>query len=285
MRRIQHKIDRPLVGAHRTGDTATRAAAYPRLGQTAGSYLTEDITSGGDPPGRASALPALIAGANLWFVAVAFPWLFIDQPSVQQSVVHALPLAVLLIGTSILQWADPATLLHTRTRLLLAGGMPLTVGLATALRAEEVNRLALPGWALLLCAVSLWVFVGALGTVGATPPPPGTPQPSVGTASRLSSTLVQIITVLAAAITVTLAPQWAASAEHNAASPDTTAGGALLTTAAGTALAVGMLLIVLGPSGVTATAPVGSSLRQRLLPLMLMAAVGGATYALTTAVR
>jgi len=242
--------------------------------------LPETITTEGDALRRSTALQVLVAGANLWFVAAGFPWLFIEQPTLLQSVLHAVPLAMLLLGAGILGWNHGSVRLRANTRQALVIAIPLSVGVATAVRGEEINRLALPGGALLLCVASLWVFVGVLGTDGFVRPlpPVATPHPPMVERVRPAANLTQWVVVVAAAATVTLAPRWATPAERGGATDDAVVAGSLLTTTAAIAIAIGMLLIMLGPAATTTSTTLRTSLRQRLIPALLMATIGGATY-------
>lgn len=249
--------------------------------------VAETITSRGEHLTTPRALQVLVAGVNVWFVGAGFPWLFLEEPTVMQSVAHGAPVVILLAGLSFLRWTQASAPLHSLSRTVLMVGVPLTVGLATALRSEETNHDALPAWALLLCVASMWVFVGLLSmteTARAQSTNATRPAPTTGR-ERWSTRWVPRITVFAALVTVTAAPHWTTTRERLDGSATEPAAGLLLTTAAAIAIAVGMLLIVMGPRGVAATVATGASLRQRLLPLFLTAIVGAATYAVTYALR
>lgn len=245
--------------------------------------MPETITSRGEPPSRARALQVLVAGANLWFVAAGFPWLFIERPTLPQSVLHFAPLGLVVFGAAILGWTPAPARLRARTRYLLVAAVPLAAGLATVVRGEEINRLALPGWALVLAVLSLWVFVGVLGIDIKLGPPPSTPSPRPTAEGRAPSPLrwIQLVMLTAAAATITLAPRWKTPDEADGATGEALLAGSVLATAAAIALAIGMLLIVLGPAASRASQPSDPSLRQRLLPPLLLATIGGVIYWLT----
>lgn len=232
------------------------------------------------PAGR-RLLQASIAGAHACLAGTVYPWFFLEQPTLVQWATHLLPWVWLLSGCALLARGGRSPRIRAYLGSSLVIGLPVALGLAAASRGEAVNLQAMPGWLLLLCVLSLWVFVGVLSLADEPSPAWLPPAPSVTDTTRRRR-WTPLLTIAGALATVTLAPRWfSADEQRSAAWGDAHAAGSLLTAAVALAIGVGTLLLMLGPAALTKQPPILAPLRQRVWPSLLLASVSAVAYVLT----
>lgn len=227
--------------------------------------------------------PVTLAGLNAWFACAGLPWLFMDAPSLTQTSLHWAPL-LLLLGS--LLWLRRPTIASQRARWLTVwmGLFPAGLGVLTALRERASESSEMPGFGLLLCVMSLWWFVAAASTSVS-----GVSTDIGAIAARTKAIpkkdvwqgALAVTAVIAALVLLTVAPRWLETNVRQGAWQPSVAAGGLLTVAAATALAVGVLLQLLGPSALTSMPPQRRVRMGHLVQALVLAAFGAVTYWLT----
>ncbi len=208
-----------------------------------------------------------------------------DAPSSTQTLIHWLPLPLLLASLGLLHSRTLSHAAKRRGLSWLAGVFPAGLGLITALREHAGAPDEMPGFGVLLCVASLWWFVGAAsacaaGTstdIGATPAFRHFATPP----SRERLGLV-VVAVCASLITLTIAPRYLETNLRQAAWEPSGTAGALMTVAGAGAIALGIVLHLIGPNA-NATQPPPRRVRTgQLLQALLLACVGALSYWLMT---
>lgn len=229
---------------------------------------------------RALSVPVrtLTAGLNAWAAADLLPWLYMEDPTGAQTFLHMLPAVGLVLVVFLLGRTHHAAR-NTLVSSLLAL-FPLAVGVAVAVREPSLEE-EMPTAALLYCVLSMWVFVGA-ATTETRPLSPTSPT-ALALASVVTRFNLRTFLVVAAALsTVVVAPRWLPRTERTAAWLQVSTEGRLLTVACATALALGVLFVMMGAESMTPARPTRVPLRQRLVPPLLAATVGALVYAVIT---
>lgn len=237
-------------------------------------------TTRSDISHRALGVPVrtLTAGLNAWAAADLLPWLYMEDPTWEQTFLHMLPAVGLAFVVFLLTRASQVA----RDTLVpgLIALFPLSVGLAVVVREGSLDE-EIPTVALLYCVLSMWVFVGAATTetrrMSSTSPAKHALAPIV-TRFNLRTLLV----ATAALSTTVVAPRWLPREERSAAWLQVSSEGQLLTVACATALALGILFVMMGSESMTPVRPTRVPLRQRLVPPMLAATFGAVVYAVIT---
>lgn len=218
---------------------------------------------------------ALVAGGYAWFAAAALPWLAVTAPSRTETLLHGLPVLILVGGLAILSRAPALGLDRLHLDRTLAVAFPVSLGLAIAVREEAENQRALPGWTLLLCVLSLWGFVATMSFIRR-------PRSTVSAAQRPGArgdrdlwTRMAPAVVLAALSVAVVAPRMDSVAESTVTWTDAQNVRALLTTAAGITIAITMLITLFGPG---THRPLGST-RHRPWRRMVQPAILASLYA------
>ncbi len=219
----------------------------------------------------------LLAGLNAWFCAAGYPWFFLEASDPFLTALHFLPLAVLGLGTLALVVDKTPDFLRQNASTALIASFPVSVAGAVIARERATQALALPGLTLLWCVLSLWVFVGVL----TEDPWPVPSQQLLPARARSSQRPWLTALVIAGALLIAIiAPTWNLPPNELRAWTDADVSNALLTAAVGTALGLGALLTVVGPSAIKARKATQVGWPRRVLPPLLLAALSCGTYLL-----
>lgn len=249
---------------------------------------TRTFTAESDPV-HSARLRVLLAGANLWVVCVAWPWLFGPAAPGWRWLLAAMPIALLVASLLTLpgtgRLADPP-----KSGWLLLLAFPGALGVCMAAQTEAINRQALGPFALGIAIASLVAYgaasLSALATergslqvrVRAVVPQPWDVPPTPAPRLQLAVIWVGALGSLCIGL---WAPAWGGMTRMRQHWGEAAVEGALLTQVVGAALAVAFLAAFVGAGVRSARSPDAPPTLTRFALLLALGLLGGAVYMIT----